>query len=104
MEELKKWEELTKEEQVAMTKLLSKARFGLLFAAFKFLLGLFVSNILTLAFGHYLLGDPSETTWFWFCLVTSIVNSIFLSRYFSSQMDKNNDILMSKIKEILKKQ
>lgn len=103
MNELKNWEDLSEEERSEVTKALSKSRLNFLFSAIKFLLGLFIANTLTLLLGHYFTVDANPTAWLWFCLTTSVTNGIFLSRYFTSQMDKNNDILTSKIKEILKK-
>ena len=102
MEDLKKWEDLTPEERTELKRVLARSRWRMLFSATKFIGGLFLANILTQTAGHLIMGDVDPKMWFGFCLLSSIVNAIFLSRYFSSQMKINGDMLKAELQALLK--
>jgi hypothetical protein len=102
MEELKNWNQLTQEQQTLAKKALSRSRTGMFLSVAKFLGLLFLSNLATQFLGHHIMQDVDDSTWVGFCLVSSVLNAIFLSLYFRSLMDRNNARLKTELLAITK--
>lgn len=101
MEELKKWDELSKDQKERLTKVLSKSKIDLLIKTVIFLGTLFLANTLSLFLGHSIMKEVDLFTWQLFCFFSSLVNSIFCIKYYLNQTNQINNKLKEQIKNIV---
>src|SRR5277367_3422916 len=92
----------TEEQKKEIAKILSEARRNLFWTAAKSSLGLFSANLLSFVIGIVLLNDCAVEIQVGFKLVSIFLNVMFMATYFNRQMKSNSDIVVSKIKEVLK--
>lgn len=95
--------ELTPEQKKEVSKIISKARINLSFIAIKFAIGLFAANFISLFVGIQFLKDVDPEMQVGFEFVSMAANFIFMAAYLNGQIKANSDIVVSKIKEVLKK-
>lgn len=101
MEDLK-IKEATPEQRKEIAKIMVKARLDLLGTSAKFALGLFSANFITISIGKYFLKDTDPDMQLYFQFISVVINMIFMTLYLDGKLKKNSDIVVSKIKEILK--
>jgi hypothetical protein len=97
------YKNLTPEQRKEIEKSVSEARRSLLWVGLKFSVGLFFANLIAIVVMIFFLKGSDIETLQDFQTVAIIVNFVFMFKYFYGQMKKVNDILTSKIKEVLKK-
>ncbi len=95
--------EATPEQREKISKILSKARYSLLWISVKFFIGLFAANLISIFLGKYILGDVDPGMQGAFNFLCVLVNAIFMMRYFDGQMKASSDTVVKQIKEVLKK-
>lgn len=93
----------TPEQKKELSKALSKARFDLLKASIKFGLGVFAANFITIMIGQVVLVDVNPNFVIGYHTLCIVVNTMFMSHYFTSQMSQINDRLCTSVEEIKKK-
>src|ERR1700678_1756150 len=93
----------TPEQRKEISKILFKGRTSLLFSALKFMVGLFASNMISIFVGAKILADVDPEIQLGFQFVSMLLNAIFMSLYFNSNVKENSTKVMEKIKEVLKK-
>lgn len=99
-EEAKNIEE---DKKIEVQKAIAKASRNLLFIGLRFVAGLFLTNLVGALIGFLFLKDSDPQMQNRFAFLASFVNSIFMMLYLNRQCKSNNDILKSKIKDILNK-
>lgn len=95
--------EVTPEQKKEVAKILSKARWNLLFIGAKFGIGLFFSNLIAMIIGIEFLKDADPDLLPYFQFVAMVTNFIFMALYLDRQFKKNSDIVKNQVKEVLKK-
>lgn len=103
MKDLPEIKDATPEQQKEISKILFRTQVSLLGITAKFGVGLFLANMVSILFGKYFLQDTDPEMQVGFQMVSLIINAIFMIRYLNRQTVKTNDILVEKIKEVLKK-
>ena len=103
MENEIKPEDITPEQREAISKVLSKAKWGILWSMIKFVTLLLSTNSLTILVSIVFLKDIDPDANAVFRTICSFVNIIFSAVYLDGQLKKNSDIVDSRVKEILKK-
>lgn len=104
MDEFKNWNDLTPEQQAKAKKGMSRSRIGMFLAVGKFMVGLFLVNLVSQLLGHKIMEDVDDSTWEWFCFVSAVINCAFMSVYFNGQMKKNALRLKEELQQITKKE
>jgi Na+-driven multidrug efflux pump len=90
------------EQQKEIKKILSKGRLSLVLIGLKYGVGLFLSNLAALLIGAQILKDVEPETIQYFIVAAMFVNFLFMASYLHRLLKRNNDIVMERIKEILK--
>lgn len=103
MKEFEELKDITPEQRKQVSKLLSKARSGLLWITVKYFAGLFGANFIAIAIAGTLLKDIDPDALSWFKVISMFTNLIFLTLYLDRRIKTNSAMVVTGIKEILKK-
>jgi len=93
----------TPEQKKQISKILTKAKFRLFFIGTKFAVGLFSANLISFIVGHQILKDVDPDQVVGYQTAATFLNIIFMVVYLERQLKKNNLIVSTSIKEVLKK-
>lgn len=102
MNDLEGLKEATSEQCKEISKILFRARLRIFWITLKFILGLFLANMAAIVVTFFLLFNISSEGQNAFKFISMAINSIFMGRYFHLRVKASRDILILKIKEILK--
>lgn len=102
MTNLNDLEKATPEQRKLISKILLKSKFSTLLILVKFVLGLFLANLICIFVGNRFLSDTDPEVQVWFHFVCVFTNAIFMSIYLNDRVRKLSDIVVSKVKEVLK--
>lgn len=98
---MNQFKDTTPEQKVEIVKILRKSRKNLFWIAAKYSVGLFVTNILSIFIGAHVIGTNNLDYLKNFQTFSIIINFIFMAVYLNSQINKNTNITMKKIQEVL---
>jgi hypothetical protein len=93
---------LTLDQKVEVSRILSRARLRLLGIGAKFGFGLFLANMVTIIFGIKYLQDVDVKNQVYFQWATMITNVIFMTIYLNGQLKQNSVIVKEEIEKVLK--
>jgi hypothetical protein len=94
---------VTPEQKREINGIVSKARLSILLTVLKFGVGLFITNLISIAIGGYFLSDTDVEMQEGFQFVSLILNTILMGLYMHFNLRKINDDIAKKVKEILNK-
>lgn len=93
----------TPEQKKEISKILSQARYKMIWIGIKFSFGFFFSNVAAFLIGFWFLKDNDPEVLGDFQFVAVFANFIFMMIYLHRRLHANGVIVLSKIKEVLKK-
>jgi hypothetical protein len=104
MPEINDLEKATSEQRKKISKILTRSKLSTGFILVKFLLGLSLANFISVSVGQKILADTDPEVQVWFHFVCVVINAIFMSIYLNDRLRKLSDIVVGKVKEVLKNQ
>lgn len=96
-------EEVTLEQKKEISQIMWKGRLRLILNGCKFALGLFCANLFCMFIAIKFFADATPGIISGFLTTSTVINTLFMYYSFYQSFKKNNDIVLEKIKAVLKK-